>query len=41
VARAVVLAGLVAPDAAAPVHPLQTAAAVDLRSVQERVTCQH
>jgi hypothetical protein len=40
-ARAVVLAGLVAPGAAAPVHPLQTAAAVDLRCEQESVTCQH
>ena len=40
-ARAVVLAGLAAPDAAAPVHPLQTAAAVDLQRKQERVACQH
>ncbi len=40
-ARAVVLAGLVAPDAAAPVPPLQTAAVVDLRRKQESVTCQH
>ncbi|KAA6423072.1 MAG: hypothetical protein FRX49_07060 [Trebouxia sp. A1-2] len=35
-ARAVVPAGLVAPDAAAPVHPLQTAAVADLRREQER-----
>ena len=40
-ARAVVLAGLVAPDAAAPGHALQTAAAVDLRWEQEHIVCQH
>ncbi len=39
-ARAVVLAGLVAPGAAAPVRPLQTAAAADLRHEQESVICQ-
>ena len=40
-ARAVVPAGLVAHDAAAPVHPLQTAAAADLQREQEHVSCHH